>query len=320
MDRVEEVCQLAKAMADQLSELEATLQIMQASYQQTINQCSMPEGEKREVLRILQKVSPAGLSSLLERLQQTADRARLLRIEEYSQAAAALAATIYQQSGVAGPSSERTFTNKADGAAAAVREVAHPSLADTKAQYNKYLPKCSLLKVLTEGARTSSPKYDALLWAEVCGYNTKSKESVEATIHHGLGAFIWDNNCTVQEVTRMQHPSKGEVFILKVDQATQGVRPSCMQEITKEWAMWTPKRYPNHVVVEITTSNRVSYTCPFSHPREGWEEITSYLENQYPQGNKKSTIHHRPHHESHNRPPSNPRATTNAKLTTKASR
>ena len=319
-NRTEEVCQLARDMTSQLSELEDTLKVMQASYEQTIKQCSMPEGEKREVLRILQRVSPAGLNSLLERLHQTADRARLLRVEEYSAAAAALAATIYQQSGIAGPSSERTFTNKADGAAAAIREVAHPSLEDTKRQYNKYLPKCSLLKVLTEGAKPGSLTHDALLWAQVCGYNTKSKATVEASIHHGLAAFIWNSyGCTVQEVTRMEHPSQGYVFVLKLETYTHnagaGTKPNCTQQISKDWALWTPKRYPLHAVVEIST--RLSRECPFTRPREGWEAISSYLASQYPTPTKNTTP---THNESHNRPPSNPRSTPSTKLPAKTSR
>lgn len=322
-NRTEEVCQLARDMMSQIGELEDTLEIMQASLLEVIKQCSMPENEKREVLRILQKVSPAGLKSLLEKLHQTADRARLIKVEEYSQAAAALAATIYQQSGVAGPTSERTFTNKTDAATAAVREVAHPSLSNTREQYNKYLPKCPLLRVLTEGAKPGSPLYDALLWAQLCGYNTKNKETVEATIHHGLAAFIW-NDAVVQEVTRMGHPSQGYVFLLKLDiSASQrynqsvgsSTPPPCCMQIDKDWALWMPKRYPLHAVVEVST--RLSRSCPFTRPREGWEAISTYLDAQYPV--KRTPINNH-HHESHNRPPSNARAVANAKLPAKASR
>ena len=118
----ERLCQIAKAFMAHAAELETTLEVMQASFNQTIEQSSISRIEKNTLKRITHQVSPIGLKSLLEEIQLTVARTRLLYIEAYSEAAANLSATIYEQSGIAGPTGERSFNSKADGKAASTKE------------------------------------------------------------------------------------------------------------------------------------------------------------------------------------------------------
>ncbi|WOL31488.1 hypothetical protein [Microcoleus phage My-WqHQDG] len=315
----ERLCQIAKAFMAHTAELESTLEVMQASFNQTIEQCNVSRIEKNTLKRITNQVSPVGLKSLLEEIKLTVDRTRLLYVEAYSEAAANLSATIYQQSGVAGPSGERSFNNKADGKLAAAKEQSQhvikpialsantvtsapitvtptpmrtiketPAPASGIARYKHYASEYPILTALTAPKEPPSAVHK---WVTTCGYLMDSTNNARASIDKGLNALLWPSNDpnSVNAVTGVHvlpHPSgSGNVFMLTMNYPTTGNEAMHVQQCglidLTEGKVWVPKRYPLSIVVEV--SPKASRECPFgriSDQRKGWEVINKYLINQ----------------------------------------
>ncbi len=306
----EQLCQIAKSFMAHAAEIETTLEVMQTSLNQTIEQSSVSRIEKNVMKHIANKVSPVGLKSLLEEIKLTVARTRLLYVEAYSEAAANLSATIYQQSGVAGPTGERTFNNKADGKLADAREqsqhVIKPialqkgagtatnapiSVTPTPngiARYKHYASEYPILNALTTPKEPPSAVHK---WVTTCGYLMDSTASARSSIDKGLNALLWptsspNNVNAVKEVHVLPHPSgSGNVFILTMNYPTTGNEAMHVQQcglidltVSK---VWSSKRYPLSIVIEV--SPKASRECPFgriSEQRKGWEVINKYLTNQ----------------------------------------
>lgn len=289
--RERELCHIAEELLGHLSKIESTLEVMQTTLMTTINSSSMSSEEKKIASGIVKRVAPTGIKSLLDAIQLTTQRTRHLYVEQYQDAAKRLVDTIYQQAGIAGPTSERTFNSKADAKHAATLEVATPKtqVAVAIAIENEGKRQTDRYKKLVK----SHPQVAAVLdkvpkppitplqeWLTVCGYVPTDTTSARATLGKGLDAVMWPNNNTVLSVEKYPHPSCGDVFILRMESPTRGEGEHHLKEVPN-CRVWAPKQYPYYYVVEI--SRRASKTSPFINPREKWQAIVKYLESHtYP--------------------------------------
>lgn len=292
---IEELCSIAKDFLKTASEVRSTLEIMQASYNTVIDGSNVSSKEKETLKHIVKQVSPTGLNSLLDALELTVQRTRTLYTQEYERAASALASTILEQAGVAGPTGERTFNCKADGLRAAtlevpqqtttlkpvVNKVATPETQTSKgtSKYTKYtqlLAQYPLLEQLNKKP-SASPIHQ---WVQECGYNMSNPKEATSTLDKGMTALLWPVNTrtnAVSAVHALPHPcGKGTVYILEMEKPTT---PELGRHLDiQHHAVWLPNKYPLHAIVEVSSDpEQVSRDCPFSRKRRGWEAIYSKL-------------------------------------------
>lgn len=318
-NEVEEICQIARSFLQHVEELRSTLEVMQASLEQTVDQSNLSPKEKEVLKHITQKVSPIGLQSLLEAIELTARRTASLRTDTYKDLAASLSRTIYQQAGVAGPSGERTFNNKHDAQIAASKEVAKAKVvmdppkvelppvkkadevpetiprtrtesSNAKAKYNQYINQYPILRNLVK--KPKEPPSEIHAWAIACGYEMTDSISAQATLEKGIDALLWpsDNGVNaVEKVHILPHPSKnGKVYILTMEKDTTSAQhvPGISNagkessHLSIECVTWCSPEYPKHIVVEI--SSKLSKESPFKQKRRGWEEVERYLTSTNP--------------------------------------
>jgi hypothetical protein len=261
-----EICYIADDFLKHMSVLEMTLEVTTASILEATKH--LPTKERKALQHVIERVSPVGLKNLLEAVQMTASRTNHLRTQVYADAAKALVTTIYTQKGVAGPTSERTFNNAADGAAAAIKEVASASemlgskstapittpkpvitptikkfrpqvnAAERKAAmelYRQWALKCPLVKCL---GKPTEPPSDTHLWVMACGYVMASKEEAQATLRIGLNALLWstsDGVNVVEKVKRFTHPSsEGCVYVLNMSKTTTQAETNHLTSLKSE--------------------------------------------------------------------------------------
>ena len=293
-----EICYIADDFLKHMSVLEMTLKVTTESMLEA-TKC-LPNKERKALQHVIERVSPIGLKNLLEAVQMTASRTNHLRTEIYTEAAKALVDTIYTQKGVAGPTSERTFNNVADGNAAALKEVATPKLttpvvipaikkskpqvdnAERKAAmelYRQWALKCPLVKCL---GKPTEPPSDTHLWVMACGYVMASKEEAQATLRIGLNALLWstsDGVNVVEKVKRFTHPSsEGCVYVLNMSKTTTQAETNHLATLTDS-ATWVMPEYPHLIVVEL--SPKYSKEHPFNgKTRKGWDAIKQYMDSQ----------------------------------------
>lgn len=315
-NRAEEICQISRAFLSHVEELRSTLEVVQASLEQAINQSSLSPKEREVLKHITSRVAPVGLRSLLEGFELTAARTSHLRTETYKELAAALASTIYEQAGVAGPTGERTFNNRYDAMTAATKEVAKPrvvtvppkviipvrtatdaaqqgcpatdapgiSSINAKAKYNQYIKEYPILGFLTR--KPKEPPSEIHAWLRACGYEMTDNLSAQATLGKGLDALLWPADEGVNAVVGVHvlpHPSRsGEVYILTMEKDTCGKESGHLLGI--ECATWCSPEYPKYIVVEVST--KLSKDSPLKQKRRGWEEVEAYLNRSNPQGNQ----------------------------------
>jgi hypothetical protein len=299
----EQLCQIAKSFMAHAAELETTLEVMQASLNQTIEQSNLSRIEKNTVKHIANRVSPVGLKSLLEEIQLTVARTRLLYVEAYSETAANLSATIYQQSGVAGPTGERSFNSKADGKLASIKEQSQHVIkpialqANTNTQTNvaPVMPLVRTIPVKKEGtpAPTSGiarykhyaneyPILNALTtpkeppssvhkWVTTCGYLMDSTANARGSIDKGLNALLWPSSNpnsvnAVMGVHVLPHPSgSGEVFMLTMSYPTTGSEAMHVQQCSLIDLTAGKVWVPKRypLSIVIEVSPKASRECPF---------------------------------------------------------
>lgn len=287
---IEEVCRIAKAFLSDMAELRSTLEVMQASLTTTIEQSSVSKKEKDTLIHIIKKVSPTGLNSLLESIERTGQSTRTLYTQEYERAASALASTILEQSGVAGPTGERTFNSKGDGDRAAVLEVPQSSpkpvvsktvtpQIQTSSTYSKYTELRQQYPVLRQ--LDKKPSDSAIhQWVQECGYDMTDSKKASASLDKGMNSLLWPVGSRINAVSAVQalpHPcGKGTVYILQMDKPT--TKELGCHLCIKHHAVWLPSKYPNHVIVEVSSDpEQISRDCPFSRKRRGWETIYAEL-------------------------------------------
>lgn len=289
---IEELCSIARDFLKTANEVRSTLDIMQASYNTVIDSSNVSAKEKETLKRIVKQVSPVGLNSLLDAFELTVQRTRTLYTEEYERAASALASIILEQAGVAGPTGERTFNSKADGDRAAVLEVpqsngtqipkpqvtSKPTTA-SGSTFNKYTQERGQYPVLNELSK--KPTASAIhQWVRECGYVMNSPQEARQTLDKGMAALLWPVGSRTNAVSTVQalpHPcGKGTVYILQMEKpTTKGLGSHLCIE---HHAVWLPSKHPNHVIVEVNSDReQVSYNCPFSRKRRGWEPIYAVL-------------------------------------------
>jgi hypothetical protein len=287
---IEEICMIAKAFLSATTELRSTLEVVQASLVHTIEQCSVSKKEKDALIHVIQKVSPAGLNSLLESIEITERRTRSLYTKGYEELARTLAQSILEQKGVAGPTGERTFNSKADGDRAAALEVPQnspaPKAVVTKVQttkgtstYSKYTElrqQYPVLRQLDKKA-SSSPIHQ---WVKQCGYDMTDSKKASASLDKGMAALLWPVGSRTNAVSAVQalaHPcGKGTVYILQMEKPTTKELGSHLS--IEHHAVWLPSKYPNHAIVEVSNDpEQLSRDCPFSRKRRGWEAIYAEL-------------------------------------------
>ena len=295
--RERELCHIAEELLGHLNRLEDTLKVMETTLCTTIDKSSMTIEEKKVASGIVKRVAPTGMKSLLNAINLTTQRNRHLYVEQYQDAAKRLVETIYQQSGIAGPTSERTFNSKADAKHAAAVEVAnnthtvpHPKKTvvstavaiaiegEGKKQTDRYK---KLVKSHPQVAavldKVPKPPVTPLQeWLTVCGYVQTDSTSAKATLGRGLDAVMWPNNNVVIGVAKYPHPSCGDVFILRMENPTTGEEENHLKDVPN-CKVWAPVQHRCYIVVEI--SPRGSKTSPFINPREKWGTIIKYLES-----------------------------------------
>lgn len=280
---------IAEAFLSHVDKLESTLQIMQASYEAAIKGSSLPKNEKEALIHIVQRVSPVGLNSLLEAFRLTGQRTRSLYTKGYKELARTLAQSVLEQKGVAGPTGERTFTCKADGDRAAALEVPKPVMASkatpevqtnkgnsTYAKYRELRQQYPMLEQLNK-----KPSESAIhQWVRECGYDMSDSKKASGSLDKGMTALLWpvgNRTNAVSAVQALPHPcGKGTVYILQMDKPTTKGLGSHLD--IQHHAVWLPSKHPNHAIVEVSSDpEQVSYNCPFSRKRRGWEPIYAEL-------------------------------------------
>jgi hypothetical protein len=315
---IEELCSIAKDFMKTASEVRSTLEIMQASYNTVIDSSNVSSKEKETLKRIVKQVSPAGLNSLLDAFDLSVQRTRTLYTREYERAASALASTILEQAGVAGPTGERTFNSKADGERAAVLEVPKPkeqqpttppqAKSNTPSTYSKYTELRGQYPILSELSKkpTTSPIHQ---WVRECGYVMNSQQQARQTLDKGMGALLWpvgSRTNTVSTVQTLPHPcGKGTVYIIQMEKPT--TRELGSHLCIEHHAVWLPSKHTHHVIVEVSSDpEQISRDCPFSRKRRGWEAIYAELAKLNS-------------HDESTRPTNQPSNTNNTKQQPKAS-